>query len=567
VTVQARRLVAATIVGLVVAAAFLPTLGNGFVDYDDGAYLFRNGRVAGGLTLSGAAWALTSLDEANWHPVTWLSHMADVSLFGLDPRGHHFVSLALHGLTAGLLFLTLRALTGSAPAALAAACLFGLHPLRVESVAWASERKDLLAGFFWIASLAAWLAWLRRPAAGRYLAALFLCALGLASKPTMVTFPAALLLLDWWPLGRWPGAARARPRRAGRLVLEKAPFLAMSAAAALLTLAAQRAGGAVTGATLLPGQVRAANAVAAAAGYLGKTFWPSDLAFFYPYPADPTAAGRLLPALALLAGISLLAYGAARRLPFAAFGWSWFLVTLLPMSGLVQAGLQSMADRYTYLPHLGLFPGLVLLVSSLAGKRPAGRRVLAAGALSLALLCFGLTWAQTRVWRDSRTLFTHAARVTRGNWLALQNLGHLLLLERRPAEALPYFEEAGRHHPDDAILQKNWGSALAATGRGTEAVAHYRRALALRAGFSEAGIGLGNALSKLGNKREALEAYRQVLRGDPGNVDALYNLGWLHLSLGEWTQARDAADRLAGFSPGPGTELRRAVLAAADVKP
>jgi tetratricopeptide (TPR) repeat protein len=428
---------------LLTLAAYLPTLHNGFVNLDDGLYVTGNPHVQQGITGAGVAWALTANVANNWHPLTLLSHLLDCQLFGLDAAGHHATSLLLHLANVVLLFAVLRRLTGAVWRSAAVAALFAVHPAHVESVAWVAERKDVLSALFWLLAMAAYGRYARRPSVGRYLPVALAMALGLAAKPMVVTLPFALLLLDIWPLERLGLGWK-------RLAVEKLPLLALSAASSLVTLHYQRTSLAPLG--LDPWSLRLANAAVSYTAYLGKLLLPSNLAVFYPIPlAIP--AWKVAGAVALLAILTALAVRTARKAPWLLVGWLWFLGTLVPVIGLVQVGRQAMADRYTYIPSIGLFVAIVWGIAGLVGER---RAVLAtAAAVVIALLVAG-TWMQAGTWRDSVTLYRHALAVTPDNYLA-----HLGLAK-----------------------------ALVAKGDGAGAAEQYRAALALRPGLIEARAGL-----------------------------------------------------------------------------
>ncbi|MEW6072104.1 MAG: hypothetical protein AB1726_05830 [Planctomycetota bacterium] len=467
-------------------AVFHRAARNDFLTYDDPAYVTENAPVTAGLTAEGVRWALTSFHASNWHPLTWLSHMLDCELFGRAAAGHHLTSVAMHALAAALLFLALSVLTGEARPSFFAAGLFALHPLRVESVAWVAERKDVLSGLLAMATILAYALHARRPGGRRYGLVLVLFALGLLAKPMLVTLPAALLLLDLWPLGRWRGPGAGR-----RLILEKAPLFALAAASGVLTVLAQRAGGAVSALELLPLGARVENALASYVAYLGATVFPRGLAAFYPHPAivAPGSFRALtLPALGagllLLAGTAL-ALRARRRRPYALVGWLWYLGTLLPVIGLLQVGTQARADRYTYLPAVGI----ALLVAwggrDLARARPRTRPLLGLlGGLALAG-CAALSWRQIGVWRDTETLWGHAAAVTERNYVAEGNLGAALLLADEEA-AVEHLRRAIEFHPrfppprqNLAQLRVRRGLAYEERGEAQRALAEYLEAALL----------------------------------------------------------------------------------------
>ncbi|MBI4577453.1 MAG: tetratricopeptide repeat protein [Planctomycetes bacterium] len=506
----------APVLALAVLAAFGPVVRNGWIDYDDGSYVQENPPVQRGFDAESLAWAFTTGHSANWHPLTWLSHMADCALWGLEPAGHHLTSLLLHALNAALLYLALRRLTGQAAPSALAAGLFALHPLRVESVAWVAERKDVLSGCFALLALWSYARHREGPTPARYLAVAGFLALGLMSKPMLVTLPFVLLLLDWWPLRRSP-AGRTRA------VLEKLPLLALVAASSAVTFKVQEAGGAVSPLERMSLEVRSLNALDAYARYLGKTVWPSDLAVFYPHAGASLEAWRPAASAVLLAALTAGAWGLRRRHPYLLVGWLWFLGTLVPVIGLVQVGAQSMADRYTYLPSMGLAVAASWLAFSWAPRRRLGQ--LAAVAAGLLIALGVLTARQALLWRDTETLFRHALAAEEGNWLAHNKLGYLRYQEGHVAEAIVHYRTSLGINPDHADAHNNLGIALAETGGLEEAVREFEAALRSRPGYRVVLVNLGNALVQLQRPRDAEARLREAIALDPRDAAALYNLG------------------------------------------
>jgi tetratricopeptide (TPR) repeat protein len=528
-------LVAATL------AVFAQTVGFEFVSYDDERYVTENAPVKRGLTAGGVGWAFGSGTE-NWHPLTWLSHMLDVEIYGLDPAGHHATNVALHVLNALLLFGVLQTMTRATWRSAFVAALFAVHPLHVESVAWVSERKDVLSTAFGLLSLWAYVAYARRGGAGRYLLAASSLALGLMSKAMLVTLPLLFLLLDYWPLRRIRPAKGApepedpacRPRSPRTLLLEKLPLLALSAAAGVITLLFQRGAGAVGSEQVLPVYLRAANAVVSYVIYLSKAFWPVDLCIHYPHPYVPGTGGtpfaewQVAGAAALLLAISALAVR-AKRAPYALVGWLWYLVGLLPAIGLIQVGTQGMADRYTYVPLIGIFIAITWGGADLAmrlGRRrgwilPVGRAA-ATAVLAASIAC---AFFQTRHWRDSEALFEHALSVTPNNSTIHLDLGFALQLRGRIDEAIHHYRRALEVKPDYALAHLNLGSALARRGELDLAIRHLRRALEITPEFPKAHSNLGSALRAQGRLDEAIDHYRHALRFRPDNALAHVNLG------------------------------------------
>ena len=425
-----------------------------FVNYDDPDYTTGNVHVRQGLTGQGLEWALTSRDAANWFPVTWVSHMMDAQFFGLDSGWDHLHNVLLHALAAILLFIFLGRATGTLWRSALVAFLFALHPLHVESVAWVAERKDVLSACFWFLTLWAYVRYTERPGWGRYLAVVLGFCLGLMAKPMVVTLPFVLLLLDYWPLAYMQKGWR-------KAVLEKIPLIGLSGAAAAITYLVQDHAGAVKA---VPLGTRLANATLSYAIYLEKTFWPSRLAVFYPYPRD-FAFLPILGGAFLLAGVTSGVIVLRRRLPYLLTGWGWFVVTLVPVIGLVQVGGQARADRYMYIPMVGLLIMVVWGAAEILERLRA--KVLAVPVAAAACLaCAALSWIQVGNWRNSETLFRHALEVTSENSVANHNLGNTLMASPgRLSEAIPYLETAVRIDPDSVPAHTDLGSALARSGR------------------------------------------------------------------------------------------------------
>jgi tetratricopeptide (TPR) repeat protein len=526
---RTRQALAAALLAALVVFAFRGVAGLGFIEeYDDYQYVTRNPAVAAGLSAAGVRWAFGSVGYAyNWHPLTWVSHMADVSLFGLRPAGHHLVNLALHAASAALALLVLSRATGALWPAAAAAALFAVHPLRVESVAWVAERKDVLAVFLGLLTTAAHLRYARRPAAGRHAAVVALFALGLLAKPSLVALPACLLVLDWWPLNRLRRGAPAGERpaagfSAAALLLEKAPLALLAAGSAALTFVAQRRGGAMAAA--IPPAWRVENALVSCVRYLGDTAWPRGLAVFYPYPAGGVPAWQWAGAAAALAAISAAAVWARRRHPALLAGWLWYLATLAPVLGLVQVGEQAAADRYTYLPHLGLAVALAWGARDLGRRLPPLARVLPALAAAALVALVALTGRQIGVWRDGVTLFTHALAVNRDVWIAENNLGLYYLGRGDRDRALAHFREAVRIKPGHARSRYNLAVVLLELGDLPRAEEQFRAAVALDPGDAEAHANLGVVLMRRGAADEAIVHFREAVRLDPGDALAADHL-------------------------------------------
>ncbi|TMB07957.1 MAG: tetratricopeptide repeat protein, partial [Deltaproteobacteria bacterium] len=466
---ERRTLPIAVLLALATLLAYWRVVQCGYLNLDDDLYVTANPAVWGGLTLAGARWALTATHAGLWHPLTWLSHMLDVQLFGPNPAGHHATNLLLHVANVVVLLLVLVRATGALWPSAAVAALFALHPLHVESVAWVAERKDVLSGFFGLTTIWAYVRYAQRPAPGRYALVVLSLALGLMAKPMLVTLPLVLLLLDRWPLRRGMSL---------RLVVEKLPLLALAAAASVMGIVAGQRADAVGSLARFPLEARLANALVSYARYLGKTLWPSRLAVFYPYPSA-WPAWQLAGAAVLLAAVTTVAIVHMRRRPYLLVGWLWFLGMLFPVSGVVQDGSQAMADHFTYLPLIGLFVMVAWGGQDLLARCPVPPPALKASALALLLALGCTTWRQVGYWHDSTRLFTHALEVTSANWLAHNNLGDALAREGKLEEATGHFAESVRLEPSNPDAHYNLGVALHRQGRPAEATLHYREALRL----------------------------------------------------------------------------------------
>ncbi|HVV70399.1 MAG TPA: tetratricopeptide repeat protein, partial [Verrucomicrobiae bacterium] len=519
-----RVLASPVLMSLALAVCTLAVFGcaawNEFVNYDDPDYVTSNPHVQSGFSWDNVIWAFTTGHASNWHPLTWLSHMFDCQVFGQSPVGPHLVNVAFHVANAVLLFLLLRRLTGAHWASAFVAALFALHPEHVESVAWVSERKDVLSTFFLLLTITAYARFAASrskapPAAAPerprvvdlsgtkfYFASLLCFALGLMSKPMLVTVPFLLLLLDWWPLRRleFQGGKGATSRL--QLILEKIPFFALSIGSCVVTYVVQRRGGAVS-TSLTVGQ-RIANALVSYARYIGKTVWPQNLSVLYPHPGD-WSVGPLVLAAAVLLAISVLVVVRARARPYLAVGWLWFLGALVPVIGLVQVGIQSMADRYTYVPAIGLYIMAAWGASEALPKFRRRATFLAGGALLALGLCGLLTVRQIQYWRTSETLFRRATQVTDKNYLAYNNLGFYLEGRGKVDEAMEDYREALRINPRYEDALNNLGYALAGRKRPAEAIPLYEAALRIRPNHVEVHNNLGNALSEVGRVQEAMD--------------------------------------------------------------
>jgi Flp pilus assembly protein TadD len=547
-------LVAATL------AVYYPVQRQPFANYDDPDYVSENLHVRSGLNWSTVKWAMSTRDAANWHPVTWLSHALDVQVFGLTPAGPHDVNVVLHIVNALLLFWVLSRVTGCRGPSWLAAGLFALHPINVESVAWISERKNLLSMLFLLLALEAY----RRYAAAdsrtrtaRYVLVVVLFALGLMSKPQVITFPFVLLLWDYWPLGRIairqknPEEASGEQRKANGewrlLILEKLPLFALSIVSAMITLTAQAAGGATSA---YPLSIRVENALVSYARYLGKFVWPANLAPFYPYPLKPYPHLEVVASALLLLGITV-AVARARR-GYLTVGWLWFLGTLVPMIGVVQVGTQAMADRYAYLPFIGLF----VMVSWLAAEvwqrlRLSRSLAIASSIVVLAALGF-LSHRQVGYWNDHITLWTHTLAVTQDNWVAENNLGTALLKLARVEEAIPHFRAAVALEPDDPNANLNIGTYEQMHGNLPAAIERYKAAAQVARNVrtkSRALNNLGYAYKGMADFSSARESFRQAVQVDPEFAGAWISLGLMAQRTGDLPQAIDAYSHAVQVRP------------------
>lgn len=527
---------------LVSIAIYARTAWYPFVNFDDGEYVFENSHVNNGLSWPGVKWAMTATAAGNWHPLTWLSHQLDVQLFGLHAGGHHATNVLLHAVNVILLFLLLNRISGLRWRSLAVAALFAVHPLNVESAAWVSERKNLLCTLFCFLAIGAYTWYVRRPGVWRYLCIAVFFALGLASKPMVITLPFMLLLLDWWPLERVEGWRDAKPPGVtplpvARLILEKVPPLALSLASAIITIEAQRRVGAIAKITGWPLSWRIENAIHSYAIYVVQTFVPVNLAPFYP--------GAFLHwwqvawAALFLAAISWLVWTRRGTQPYLLFGWLWYLGTMVPMIGLLQVGAQARADRYMYIPMIGILLAVVWGISDIlqrASQNSSWRVAAAAVAVTVLLV---MAWQQVSYWKSSEDLWTHALAVTRDNDVAEENLGVSLINEGREEEAFPHFQRVLLQRPDDAVALLNTANFLEKQGRHREAIERFARVRdtshdpAKRIGAYR---GLGVAYAQMGDRANARKNFLQALRINPGGPTEIYNIGLL--------EVRDGIDKL-----------------------
>jgi len=561
---------------LVTAAAYWPVFGNGFV-FDDVPYLVENPNLRDGFTADAVQWAFTSFRCANWHPVTWLSAMLDVSLFGLSPAGHHAVNLLFHLANTVLLLLLFRRITGSLWKSAFVAGLFALHPLHVESVAWIAERKDVLSTLFWLLGIWAYVRYAEKPSVRRYVLVAAIFALGLMAKPMLVTLPIVLLLLDFWPLRRLSlgGSAKKGGPTPAKLILEKAPLLALSAASSLITYFAQQSIGAVVQLQKFPIGLRIENALVSYVAYVWKMIWPAGLAAYYPYPAHGIPAWQALGAALVLVGVSVFVFRQAKSRPYLAVGWLWYLIALMPVIGIVQVGEQSMADRYTYVPLIGIFLMIAWGVKAngrstsaqasadKGGERASGRSrttqspslpvtqsPILSGIAVVVLAALGVcTSLQARYWQSDYTLFLRAVNVTSDNKLARNNLGIQLEAQGKPDEAIVQYQKALEIDPNYADARLDLGNALFSQGKVEEAVKEYSAILKADPENKKASIGVANALAKKGRGDVAASEYAKILESDPNNADAHYNLGLMLSKQGKLDEAAEHYRKALDINP------------------
>jgi len=521
------------LLALATVAIYAQTATHKYLAYDDDQYIYENSLVKAGLTASNIAWASTTFFYANWHPLTWISYMLDFSLWGDNPGAQHLENAAFHLACALLLFLVLTRMTGRPWRAALVAAIFAVHPLHVESVAWISERKDVLSTFFEMLTLLMYVRYAAKPGVSRYLAVAAMFAVSLLAKSMAVTFPLVLLLLDYWPLHRfdWPPAPAAiRP-----LVIEKLPLLAMSAVASVLAYVAQRNWGAVASLAHLPLAVRAGNAAVAYVAYLGKTFWPTDLAVFYPARAPDPESATL--AFALLLAVTFLAWRWIKTRPYFAVGWLWYVGMLVPVIGLVQVGIQAMADRYTYMPMVGLSIALVWTVADFVEARRELRMAASAAAIVALVVLSVAAFRQTEYWKTSRELFEHTLAVTQNNYIIQNNLGVILGREGDSKEAVALYRAALSTNPDYPEAHANLAHELLKSGQFDEAGQHLTQALALRPELASAHGDLGVLMAARGQFDEARQQFLRALSIKPSDADNESNLCFALTHLGRPDEA------------------------------
>src|SRR5450755_1832636 len=544
-----RTLPLCLLLAVVVLAAYNPVVHNAFLNYDDGRYIADNPPVRSGVTWASTKWAFSSFYEGNWTPLTWLSHALDCELFGLNPAGHHYMSVLLHGASALLLFVLLQSATGFRWRSLMAAALFALHPINVESVAWAAERKNVLSMLFFLLALLAYGWYARRPNLARYAAVFFAFALALLSKPQAITFPFLLLLWDFWPLGRVDspvGAVAAVPdtklpkSSMGWLVLEKAPLLSLSLGSARMAMKAQELAGALHAVAQSSLLLRVETASISYVRYLGKAFWPANLVALYPAPTSLYPGWQVGAAVVLLLMVTAFVLRERQRRPYLAVGWFWFLGSMVPMIGLVQTGIQAMADRYAYIPFIGLFLMITWLVADWGKARQLSAEWLAIPATCCLLVLAALTYRQVSYWHDTPTFWERTLALTEKNYFAHDMLGAYLVDQGQNDEAARHFRAAIAIRPDDMPAHLSLGTYEHGRGNLPAAIARYQ-VVAQYAGDegvrAQAYTDLGSAYRQVGEPAKAKQYFEMALQLSPNETVALVGLGLIAEKNGEPAEA------------------------------
>jgi Tfp pilus assembly protein PilF len=518
-----------------------------FVSYDDDLYVYENPHVISGLTFDNIKWAFTTGQAANWHPVTWLSLMLDCQLFGAGAGRIHLVNLVLHIANTLLLFTVLRKMTGALWQSAFVAAAFALHPLHVESVAWVSERKDVLSAFFWILTIAAYYRYIKRPDIAGYLLTILVFALGLMAKPMVVTLPFVLLLLDYWPLERIKHFDR---QVIYRLVLEKIPFIVLSIASSVVTFLAQQSSRVVISFDRFPLKFRIGNALVSYIKYIEKMIWPDGLAVFYPHPYGNVSVLYAAISAILLLAVTILVLRLAKNHRYFVTGWFWYLGTLIPVIGIVQAGLQARADRYTYIPYVGLFIMLAWGLPELLKKIPQ-RKIVLGVSMVIVLTALGIcAHRQSGYWKNGITLFSHTIEaVPQNNWLAFNNLGLACSRHGRYNEAIEAYKQAIKIKPNLAESYTNLGAAYANLGHLSEAIDAFKMAAQIDPDLAEAHYNLGYAYAKLGRYTEAIDIYKQAIGIKPDYALAHYNLGVAYLAIDDKDSAMAEYNILKSLNP------------------
>jgi tetratricopeptide (TPR) repeat protein len=515
-----------------ILCVYWPVRNFSFVNYDDREYVTRNYHVQAGLTLENIRWSFTATQANNWHPVTWLSHMLDCWMYGMNPGHHHMINVLLHILNTLLLFFIFKRISGSRWKSAFVAALFALHPLHVESVAWVAERKDVLSTFFWMLALWSYTGFVENPRPDKYLLLILFYILGLMAKPMIVTFPCVLLLLDYWPLKRFQLRPSKNEDQAIQrsfyfgLIWEKIPLFLLSVASSIVTFLVQKNSGAVDSLAAIPFHVRIANAMVSYVNYIGKMLWPHNLAVLYPYPKS-IAMWKMAGAGVLLIMISVFVFRVLKSKPYLAVGWLWYLGTLVPVIGIVQVGSQALADRYTYVPLIGIFIMVTWGISDLVSKwqyRNFGLFTVAASILSIFIITSRM---QVAYWSNSVTLFEHAVNVTGGSSTAQLNLGEALAEQGNIGNSAKHYLEAIKIRPGYAKAYNNLGVILAGQGKTEDAIRFLSKALQIIPGYAGAHFNLGKIYANLNNPEKAIFHYKKAVQLDPNMTQALYHLSWI----------------------------------------
>lgn len=500
-----------------------------FIDFDDNIYIIENTQLQSGLTYKGLTWAFTTTHTTNWHPLTWLSLMFDYELYGLNPAGYHWTNIVFHLVNTVLLFLFLKRVTGEAAKSAFVAALFAIHPLNVESVAWVAERKNVLSTFFWILTMLAYVLYVEVPGFVRYALIVISFALGLTTKPVLVTLPFVLLLLDYWPLNRFPSGT-AVGRGAGSrwsgispLVYEKIPLFLLSCASCIITFCVAKSGGAVRSLATFPFDVRMANASVSYMRYLEKMVWPQNLAIFYPYEGI-IIPWKVVVSCLLIAVFTAFVFSASRRFRYLPVGWLWYLGTMVPVIGLVQVGFHAMADRYAYIPLIGIFLIVSWGIADILERFHVRKALIMLSVGVIVVLLSVFSWRQVQHWQNSVTIFQHALNVTKRNYQAHQGMGNVFLNRGDFNGAIGQYIEALRFKPDHAEAMNNLGMVLMYQGRFAEAMKQYQEALRIKPNQAKVHNNIGVLLAKQGNVEGAIAQFREALRDDPDFAGARRNL-------------------------------------------
>jgi tetratricopeptide (TPR) repeat protein len=530
---------------MVTIIAFEQVREHEFINFDDVVYVTENSNVNKGLSGESFIWAFTTLrtKTGNWHPLTWLSHMVDCQLYGLKPYGHHMTNLLLHTLNALLLFWVFKRMTGAIWPSAFVAALFAIHPLHVESVAWIAERKDVLSTFFWLLTMCAYVRYTERLSIGRYMLVVLMYCLGIMSKPMVVTLPCILLLLDYWPLERFNKFSIKR------LVAEKIPLFVLAAALSAVTCIAQRGAGAIGDMASTPLGSRICNALVSYVGYIQKMVYPSRLAILYPYPSGGPGLLRLIGAIVMLGIISAGAIFAFRKRRYLIIGWLWYLGTLVPVIGLVKVGSQAMADRYTYIPLIGIFIIIAWGAKEFLSRLPHLKIVFGAFASILFIALLISTRMQVNHWKDTSTLYEHTLKVTENNFVILSHYGNTLKEDGRIEEAIDYCRKSLRVNPDYAGAHNNLGNALLSQDKVEEAIDHFQQAVQLSPDLTEAHYNLGVAFAALGKIEQAIDHYQQALKLNPDDVVTHNNMAILLGKCGKVEEAIAHCHRILQIDP------------------